>query len=83
MRPDDLLQELRKQPFQPFRIYLTDGSTYEIRHPELVAVGRSRMFIGRPAPDETRPVFDDYLFVALLPINGIEPVAPNPSSQSA
>ncbi len=80
MRPDDLLQELHKRPFQPFRIYLTDGSNYEIRHPELVAVGRSRMFIGRPAPEETRPLFDDYLFVALLQINRIEPVAPNPSS---
>ena len=74
MRPDDLLQELRKRPFQPFRIHLTDGSNYEIRHPELAAVGRSKMFIGRPAPDETKPVFDDYLFVALIHIDRIEPV---------
>ena len=30
------VQELRKQPFQPFRIYMTDGSQFEIRHPELM-----------------------------------------------
>jgi hypothetical protein len=82
MRPDDLLQLLREKPFQPFRIWLTDGTSFEIRHPELAAVGRSKVFIGRPSAGEALPVFDDWVFVALLHINRIEPLAAAPTSPS-
>jgi hypothetical protein len=35
MRPDDLLAWVHAAPFQPFRICLNSGRTYEIRHPEM------------------------------------------------
>ena len=34
MRPEDLRNFLRQKPFRPFRVTLTDGRIYEIRHPE-------------------------------------------------
>jgi hypothetical protein len=34
MRPEDILERLRARPFQPFRLYLSDGAIYEIRHAE-------------------------------------------------
>jgi hypothetical protein len=46
MRPDDLFEFTRKRPFSPYRIYTTDGKTYEIRHPDQVIVLRSRVVIG-------------------------------------
>ncbi len=41
MRPEDMHRFLRRRPFRPFRITLTDGRSYEIHHPELMMVGRS------------------------------------------
>ena len=29
------------EPFRPFRIKMASGSTFEIRHPEMILVGRT------------------------------------------
>lgn len=34
VRPEDILEMLRATPFEPFRVYLTDGAVYEVRHPD-------------------------------------------------
>lgn len=36
MSQQDLLEMLQIRSFQPFRIHLTDGTVYEIRHPEMM-----------------------------------------------
>ena len=74
MRPDDIRNFLNKRPFQPFRITLTDGRNYEVRHPELVMVGRSAIVIGLPVPDEPEPVYDRFVTVSLVLIMQIEPL---------
>ena len=38
MPPEALIQRLRQRPFVPFRLHVSDGSLYEIRHPDLVWV---------------------------------------------
>jgi hypothetical protein len=76
MRPEDLLSHVRRRPFQPFRLTLTDGRTYEIHHPELAMVGRSSVIIGLARPDEPEPVFDRQVTVSLLHIMQIEPIVP-------
>ena len=43
MRPDDIRDLLRREPFQPFRLVMTDGAAFEIRHPEVVHVLRSTL----------------------------------------
>ena len=48
MRPDDLRELLRRRPFEPFRLQLSNGVVYEIRHPELVVPGRSIAWIHLP-----------------------------------
>ena len=40
LRPEALLAFVRAQPFRPFRIVMNSGKAYEIRHPELIRVGR-------------------------------------------
>jgi hypothetical protein len=66
MRPDDVRPKLRIQPFQPFRIRLSNGNTYDVPHPDLVMVGRSSITIGTPAPDLPGGVYDTAVTVSLL-----------------
>lgn len=35
MRPEDILDRLRKHPFEPFRIHLSDGVAFGVRHPDM------------------------------------------------
>jgi hypothetical protein len=37
---EQILARLRKQPFEPLRIFMSDGSNYEVRHPEPMFVLR-------------------------------------------
>jgi hypothetical protein len=78
MRPDDLLEVLLQRPFRPFRLYLVDGTVYEIRHPDLVWVGRSVAQVGQTAVGEPASM-DRADRVALLHICRPEPLA-SPSS---
>jgi hypothetical protein len=48
MRPDDVLEKLRTVPFQPFRLHLSDGTKFDIRHPEFAIVTRSKVVVGVP-----------------------------------
>jgi len=75
MRPQDILEALRQQPFRPFRIHLSNGNMLDVRHPEMVMVGRSTVVIFYPASDEPS-LFDRYETVALLHINRLEPLTP-------
>lgn len=51
MRPEDLLELLRAMPFEPFRIHLSDGASFEIRHPDMAIVQRSRVTMAVPGPE--------------------------------
>jgi hypothetical protein len=46
MRQDDLLNLLRERPFHPFRIHMSDGTNYDIRHPDLAIVLKRYVIIG-------------------------------------
>lgn len=46
MRPEDLLELVRAQPFVPLRIHTTTGQMYDIRHPDQILVLRSRIVLG-------------------------------------
>jgi hypothetical protein len=71
MHLDDLQQAARKQPFEPFRIVLTTGEMYDIRHPDLIMVGRRSVIIG--IPSKTFPtVYDRTIKVDNLHVVGIE-----------
>lgn len=65
MLPSDILLLLRKRPFEPFRILVSDGTTYDIRHPELVMVGVGAVLIGVPASGQVQPVYERYETISL------------------
>ena len=74
MRPDDLLTWNRATPFLPYRIRLTSGRTFDIRHPEMVVIGRSRVHIYTFGAGPTEP-YDRMEMVSQVLIESIEPVA--------
>jgi hypothetical protein len=75
MPPDDLAAFLDKRPFEPFRIYLSDGTTYEVRHREMVLLGRRSAVIGLTDMTNGRPMYDRQATVALLHIVRLERLA--------
>ncbi len=56
MRSEDIRDLLKSKPFRPFRFTLTDGTSYDVRHPELVNVGRATIFLGIPRVEEPEPI---------------------------
>ena len=74
MRPEDILAFLRARPFEPFRIHMSDGSTFDIGHPELALVERSKVIVGVPGPRGPEGPLERTVFCALLHITRAEKV---------
>jgi hypothetical protein len=74
MSQQDLLDMLRQRPFQALRIHVSDGTVYEIRHPEMMVVGRIKALVFIPPEGMHPPAIDRYEAVALLHITRLEPV---------
>lgn len=75
MSPEELHDTLHEQPFEPFRIVLTDGASFDIRDPDLLWVGKRTAYVGLTGqPGQTffeRSVKIDLLHVIRTePING-------------
>jgi hypothetical protein len=62
------------EPFRPFRIQMTAGRTFEIRHPEMVSVGRSSAHIYTAMSDDPEQAKERQVEVSLLLIESIEPL---------
>ena len=48
----DVLNYLQTEPFRPFRIHMVGGRNFDIRHPEMVKVGRTAVTIFTFVSDE-------------------------------
>jgi hypothetical protein len=49
MRYDDIREVLDERPFKPFRLFMSDGKTFAILHPEFVLLLKSRLLVGVPS----------------------------------
>ena len=72
MEANELYSVLKQQPFGPLRVYLSDGSSYEITHPDQVMVGRRASHIGMSG-DGQGP-FQQIAIVANIHITRVEPL---------
>ena len=66
MNPEAIRSLLAQQPFMPFAICMSSGERHEIRHPECVALGRSRLIITFPEDN------DRFVICALIHVNAVE-----------
>lgn len=65
MSDDDIFQALRQKPFEPFRIQISDGTVYDVRHAELVMVGVSAIIVGIPAVGKVNPVYQRAVTISM------------------
>ena len=71
MSPLDILERTRRRPFEPFRLVVSDGSVYEVSHPELCAVAQTTVTVTAPSqpgvpPDEDYHLLDAFHIVKLI-----------------
>ncbi len=71
MRPEELRTLLRRRPFVPIRIHFTDGTAYEVKHPEMAMLTRSTIEIG---VEETQGggIADSVVYCSLVQIARVE-----------
>ena len=82
MPPEELLDWVQKRPFVPFRIHLTDGHSYDVRHPELCMPGRRTAIIGLVG-GSSEPLYERAVTVSLPHLVRLEPLEPAGTSQVA
>ena len=46
--PADVQELLDKEPFEPFRIRMTDGNHYDVTNPDLAVAMESNLFLALP-----------------------------------
>ncbi len=78
MPPQEILQALRRQPFAPFAMHVSDGTVYQVAHPELVMVGLASALVGLPAPGQPG-LYERYETVDLRHVVRLVPAASTPS----
>jgi hypothetical protein len=74
----DLQAVLRRQPFTPFRLFVSDGAVYDIRHSVLCVPGRRSVFIGIEESESNELVYDRYAIVDLTHVTRLEPLEKAP-----
>lgn len=63
---------LTKRPFQPFRIIISSGESYEVRHPEVAFLSKTDMYVGIKPDRDNIPA--DFRICSLLHVTAIEPL---------
>ena len=70
---------LSQRPFSPFRLVMSSGQTYDVRHPENALLTRSDILVG--IDDDRDGVPAEFKICSLLHVSAIEPLS-TPSSGS-
>lgn len=63
---------LTQRPFRPFRLVMSSGQTYDVRHPEMAMLTRTSILVGIDETDEGVPA--EFKICSLLHVTAVEPV---------
>ena len=74
MSPLEIQKHLRNSPFEPFRVHMSDGFHYEIRHPEMALLTQRQLYIALYRGGKTDGVPSKSVFCDPLHITRIEPI---------
>ena len=74
LTPLTVLGYFKAAPSRPFRISLAGGRTFEIRHPEMVQVGRTTLTIFTYPSREPEGSRERQVEVSLLLTKSVEPL---------
>jgi hypothetical protein len=73
MAPAEVKDRLRPAAFQPFRIVTSDGTTYDVRDPDLVMVGMASITVGIPSAEDSS-IYRSTHLVSLRHVVRLEPL---------
>lgn len=63
---------LSQKPFRPFRLVMSSGTSYEVRHPEMAWLTRTDILVGVGETDEGVPA--EFRICSLLHVASVEPI---------
>ena len=72
MTVKDFRELLTAQPFQPFRLVMSSGIAYEVRHPEMAFLTRTSIHVGIDIGEDHIPA--NFKICSLLHVTAIEPL---------
>ncbi len=71
--PRTMVEFAFAESFQPFRLHLASGRTFDVRHPEMIALGRSTMTVyALPEADESG--VERWQRVSYMLLESVEPL---------
>jgi hypothetical protein len=68
---------LSHRPFRPFRVVMSSGQSYEVRHPEMAMLTRTDLLVGVDITDEGVPA--EFKICSLLHVTAVEPLGTSPT----
>lgn len=71
---------LAQRPFRPFRLVMSSGQTYEVRHPEMALLTRTSILVGIDVADDGVPA--EFKICSLLHVTAAEPLTAAESRQA-
>lgn len=63
---------LSRRPFQPVRVTLSSGQSFDIRHPEMALLTRTSLLVGTEIAEDGVPA--EFKILSLLHVTAIEPL---------
>jgi hypothetical protein len=68
---------LGRQIFKPFRLVMSSGQTYDVRHPEMAMLTRTDLLVGTDIADDGVPA--EFKICSLLHVTTVEPLSSSSS----
>lgn len=68
--PQELLSYVKAEPFRPFRLHMASGRTFDVRHPEMLRVGKASLIIFSFVSDSPE-IYDHWDTVGILLVESI------------
>ena len=82
MEREMLREWLKRKPFEPFRVHVADGRTYDISRPRTNLLAQTFIKIGIQDPDDSGPFSCDHTeYVPFVQITHLEPLKNTSSSE--
>ena len=74
MSPNDIQIRIRRTPFEPFRMFISDGAAFDIRHPDQCIVTTRTTVVAFPGP-AGGGIYDGLAMVDNIHVTRLEPIA--------
>ncbi len=71
---------LAEKPFKPFRLVMSSGQTYDVRHPEMAMITKTDLLVGIDIEDDGIPA--EFKICSMLHVTAVEPLQSNSNGTS-